>query len=141
MRHLSSMSPVFRALLLSVVTLGTIASELHAAPDFEREVAPILEAKCLFCHDAERKKGKFDLSTRDTAFSHSAVADLVDLISGPDPEMPKDEPPLSEAEAKILTDWIAGGAPWPETRKLAYNPKRDLDWWSLRPIQEGRVGT
>jgi hypothetical protein len=40
---------------------------------------------------------------------------------------------------KILAAWIDAGAPWPETRKLAYNPKRDLDWWSLQPIQGGVV--
>jgi len=134
------MLSVIRLMSFGAALFGLVAhSAFGAAPDFEKEVAPILEAKCLFCHDAERKKGKFDLSTRGTAFSHAAVGDLIDLVSGPDPEMPKDEPPLSEAEVKTLTDWISAGAPWPETRKLAFNPKRDLDWWSLKPIQEGLI--
>lgn len=120
-------------------TLVLWATLSHAAPDFEKEVAPILEAKCLFCHDSHAKKGKFDLSSAEAARSHGSFQDLVDLISGPTPEMPKDEPPLSEAEVKTLAAWIAAGAPWPEERQLAYNPKRDLDWWSLKPIQEGLV--
>lgn len=120
-------------------TLVLWATLSHAAPDFEKEVAPILEAKCLFCHDSHAKKGKFDLSSAEAARSHGSFQDLVDLVSGPTPEMPKDEPPLSEAEVKTLAAWVAAGAPWPEERQLAYNPKRDLDWWSLKPIQEGLV--
>jgi len=132
------MFPLHRHSFLCVATLAlAMPVLLEAAPDFEKEVAPILEAKCLFCHDATAKKGKFDLSTRDSAFSHASVGDLIALISGPDPEMPKKETPLTAAQVQILTDWIAAGAPWPEDRTLVYNPKRDLNWWSLRPIKEG----
>jgi cytochrome c553 len=112
---------------------------LEAAPDFEKDVAPILEAKCLFCHDADTKKGKFDLSSRDAAFSHGSIGDLIGIVSGPEPQMPKKEVPLTEAQVKILADWIAAGAPWPADRTLVYNPQRDLDWWSLRPIKEGMI--
>ncbi|MBU6179049.1 MAG: DUF1549 domain-containing protein, partial [Verrucomicrobia bacterium] len=120
-----------------LLTAGFVSSA-GAAPDFEREVAPILEAKCLFCHNAESKKGKFDLSAAAIR-SHASFAEILDLVSGPSPEMPKDEPPLTGDEVKTLADWIAGGAPWPESRRLAYSPKRDLDWWSLQPIQVGLV--
>ncbi len=119
--------------------LASASLRLQAAPDFEKEVAPILEAKCLFCHDAEARKGKFDLSSETSARAHASFDEILELISGPDPEMPKDEPPLSESEVKVFADWIAAGAPWPEARKLAYNPQRDLNWWSLKPIQEGQL--
>jgi hypothetical protein len=129
-----------RPLLLRVATLSlAMPGFLEAAPDFEKDVAPLLEAKCLFCHDATAKKGKFDLSSAATARSHGSFDDILDLVSGPTPEMPKKEAPLTATQVQILTDWIAAGAPWPEARTLAYNPKRDLDWWSLRPIQEGHV--
>lgn len=124
--------------LILLSAFGLSGSVGRAAPDFDRDVAPILEAKCLFCHDSHAKKGKFDLSTA-AARSHGSFADLLDLVSGPSPEMPKDEPPLSEDEVKILAAWMEAGAPWPDGRQLAYNPKRDLDWWSLQPIQEGLV--
>lgn len=120
-----------------LLTAGFVSSA-GAAPDFEREVAPILEAKCLFCHNAESRKGKFDLSAAAIR-SHASFAEILDLVSGPSPEMPKDEPPLTKAEVKTLAEWIAGGAPWPESRRLAYSPKRDLDWWSLQSIQVGLV--
>jgi len=129
-----------RLFLLCVATFGIATpGSLEAAPDFEKDVAPILEAKCLFCHDADTKKGKFDLSSRDAAFSHGSIDDLIDIVSGPEPQMPKKEAPLTAAQVKILADWIAAGAPWPTDRTLVYNPQRDLDWWSLRPIKEGLV--
>ena len=129
-----------RSLWLCVAAIGiALPGRLESAPDFEKEVAPILEAKCLFCHDAKAKKGKFDLSSALSARAHASFDEILDLVSGPDPEMPKNEPPLSEAEVKILAAWITAGAPWPEARQLAYNPKRDLDWWSLKPIQEGLI--
>ena len=132
------MSPLSGPMRCAVLALTAFAPSVEAAPDFASEVAPILEAKCLFCHDTESKKGKFDLSSA-AARSHASFADIPGLVSGPSPEMPKDEPPLSEAEVKTLAAWIAAGAPWPEERQLAYNPKRDLDWWSLKPLQEGRI--
>ncbi len=134
------MSPAPRPWICLALATALGGSPLGAAPDFEEDVAPILEAKCLFCHDADAKKGKFDLSSASTARVHGAFGDLLGLVSGPDPKMPRDEPPLSEPEVETLAAWIAAGAPWPDSRKLAYNPKRDLDWWSLRPIREGLVG-
>lgn len=129
---------ILRPILGAVLALAPLARGGGTAPDFAKEVAPVLEANCLFCHNPESKKGKFDLSSA-AARSHASFGEILDLVAGPDPEMPKDEPPLSEAEVKTLSAWIAAGAPWPETRRLAYNPRRDLDWWSLKPIQGGRV--
>lgn len=133
------MPPVIRP-FLTLAAFGLLEVPGYGvAPDFEKEVAPILETKCLFCHDAKAKKGKFDLSSAPSARAHAPFDEILDLVSGPDPEMPKNEPPLSEAEVKILAAWITAGAPWPEARQLAYNPKRDLDWWSLKPVQEGLI--
>ena len=113
-----------------------------ASPDFEKEVAPILEQTCLFCHNEHETKGDLDLSTRAAAFGFEAgivpgnpeASLLLEVVSGPDPDMPKKADPLTEEEVAILRDWITAGAEWPESRTLVHDPKRDLDWWSLRPI-------
>ena len=42
----------------------------HAAPDFEREVAPILESRCLSCHDAANAKGDVRLDTPTAVLEH-----------------------------------------------------------------------
>ena len=43
-------------------TPGAAAAALPAAVSFESEVRPIFEKHCVECHDAETKKGDFDLT-------------------------------------------------------------------------------
>lgn len=113
---------------------------LVAAPDFEKEVAPILETHCLSCHDEAHAKGDVRLDRREhllkviqqgTPEDHT----LLSQITGSPPAMPKKGAPLRAEAVTILQDWIKAGAPWPEGRILKDNPVRDLDWWSLRPIE------
>lgn len=124
--------------------VGTARTEV---PDFEKDIAPILEAKCLSCHNAADAKGEFVLETREQALSDpemiapgsSADSKLMSLISGGEPDMPKRGVPLSEKQIQTVGDWIKAGAKWPEARVLRDNPERDLNWWSLAPIQEGLI--
>jgi hypothetical protein len=116
------------------------AHPLVAAPDFEREVAPILEGRCLSCHDAASNKGKVRLDTREHLLPHITVgkpeaSSLIEQVSGPEPEMPKKADPLSAAQVETLRQWITAGAPWPTDRVLKDDPPRDLNWWSLREIR------
>ncbi|MDA1069308.1 MAG: DUF1549 domain-containing protein, partial [Verrucomicrobia bacterium] len=60
-------------------------------------------------------------------------------ISGLVPAMPDGGDPLSENEVDLVFDWINTGAPWPEERVLKDDPPRDLNWWSLKPIQKTSV--
>ncbi len=78
------MSTVSGSTRLTLLLMAGFVSSAGAAPDFEREVAPILEAKCLFCHNAESKKGKFDLSAAAVR-SHASFSEILDLVSGPSP--------------------------------------------------------
>jgi hypothetical protein len=36
----------------------------EAAPDFQKDVLPIFEEKCLRCHGAKRRGGKLDMRTK-----------------------------------------------------------------------------
>ncbi len=108
-------------------------------PDFERDVAPILEGRCLSCHDGAHAKGDLKLDTREHALAvlvpgKPERSRLIEQVSGTAPEMPKKSEPLSPAEVETLRGWIAAGAPWPEARVLKDNPPRNLDWWSLQPL-------
>ena len=113
---------------------------LASPPDFERAVAPILEARCLACHDAANAKGDVRLDTRDALLAHLQPGQpdaslLIEQVSGPAPAMPKKEKPLTPAQVETLRQWVQAGAPWPEGRVLADKPARDLDWWSLRDLR------
>lgn len=67
------------------------ALPLIASPDFEKEVAPVLEQTCLFCHNAHETKGDLDLSTRAAAFAFEGTivpgdpeaSLLIEVVSGP----------------------------------------------------------
>jgi hypothetical protein len=112
---------------------------------FRDRVAPILETKCLACHEGSKPKGGLSLATvkRFHAGGESGPAIvpgkpdeslLLDYISGDDPLMPKEGAPLSAAEVAIIREWIASGAAWPEYVELVDKRQHDFDWWSLKPL-------
>ena len=120
-----------------------------AARVFDAEIAPILARHCLECHGRSLQKGKLalrrktppwpaaraDRSSCRASRRRACCCDYVD--SG---EMPRDRPPLSDAEKQRLRRWIADGAKWgtPEIDPfLATTDRRaGYDWWSLQPVRD-----
>lgn len=98
--------------------------------DFHREVWPILESKCLECHQGSKAKGGLHLDTRAGALKGgesdgpaivpgdpSKSALLARICSTDDEEkMPPKGPGLAVAEQALLRRWIQDGAHWPEFR-------------------------
>ena len=116
----------------------TYADELV---DFERDVAPIFEQHCLHCHSDNISKGDLSLSTIDDLSDNEYVvagepdaSHLVDLISGVEPEMPKEGDALSDQQVEVIRRWIAAGAEWPNDVMLHEKSKADSSWWSLQPL-------
>jgi hypothetical protein len=148
-REMRAMVAYYSAMTMRSIFITLLfAHPLVAAPDFEREVAPILEGRCLSCHDEGSNKGKVRLDTREQLLTHIRLGQpeasvLIEQVSGPEPEMPKKAEPLAAVEVETLRQWIAAGAPWPTGRVLKDNPPRNLDWWSLKEIRnpgsEGRT--
>ena len=127
--------------------LTTVMLATAAEPDFENEVAPILEMRCLSCHDASNSKGDVRLDLREFALKAISPGKhlitlgkpddsmLIESISGSNPDMPKKAEPLTAKQVQTLRDWITAGAPWPEQRILKNKSPRNTDWWSLQPIK------
>ena len=112
---------------------------------FEDQVAKILERHCVRCH-GEETKGGLSLETRALALQGGAAGPvlepgdaegslLYEVISGDEPTMPKGAPALSQADVEVLRRWIAGGAVWPESRKLRNRQFEGQTWWSLEPLR------
>lgn len=93
--------------------------------DFEKQVAPILTAHCLRCHNREKSRAGLDLSTRAGALKGSDGGAV--LIPGRpeesrlvqragDGSMPPetDGRRLTAQEVGALSAWVKGGAAWPE---------------------------
>jgi formylglycine-generating enzyme required for sulfatase activity len=98
--------------------------------NFVKHIQPILEQNCVSCHNPDKAKGDWDLSTKDKAFttgenapnitafvlSNSAVHGRAILPEDDDELMPpkKSGGPLSKADIEMLKLWIDQGAVWPD---------------------------
>src|SRR5688572_1106070 len=57
------------ALAVAIVALAANSRSAVAAPDFERDIAPILATRCLECHVETEAAGGLVLTTRARAFA------------------------------------------------------------------------
>jgi len=121
---------MMRVVVVGVLVLGCCrAGEI--APDFAREVRPILSDRCFTCHgpDEKARKAKLRLDTAAGALAtrehgaavvpgKPAASSLIARLTTADEDevMPpaKGGKRLSAAEIATLTRWIAAGAPWGE---------------------------
>ena len=117
------------ALAVSATAFSSTAS---AAPDFQKDVQPILEGNCLLCHGTGKQKGGLQMHTREAMLKggdtdaaievgdadHSLLIERVILDPADDEIMPQETDPLTAEEIEILKAWIADGAPWPDGIRL-----------------------
>ena len=84
--------------------------------DFARDVAPILEKRCLGCHGPQMQMGGLRWDRKDAA-QQRVIARVIPLVSGTSPDkkvMPPAGARLTAAELGLLRAWIDQGAVWPE---------------------------
>ncbi len=107
--------------------------------DFGRDIAPILESKCVKCHGKGNKKGGFNLDSREKILQeadsgpaiqlgNSAESYLVQLVAGVDPDnvMPQKGSRLTEKEVGLIRTWIDRGLPWEEGIRFSKKPSLNL---------------
>src|ERR1700738_1050368 len=125
--------PALGAIGLSVLAARGVAQEAAPSrpePDpaalefFEKEVRPLLAARCQKCHGAKVQKGELRLDSRSSLLAGGRTGPalvpgkpedslLVDAINyGELYQMPP-KSKLPGAEVATLTRWVAMGAPWP----------------------------
>lgn len=142
-----------------IVTLAAVllaAGQAGRVVSFEKEVKPLLEARCVKCHGAAMQLGKLDLRNRQVALKggekgpaflagNAAQSILFKRVAGLEkPAMPMDGK-LSDAEVETLRLWIEQGAVWEGelgAAKTADDPLKAIensplppkakDWWSFR---------
>lgn len=139
----------------TLATLTLVMAPAAAAPAseelFARRVAPILSRSCLGCHDAAKKRGGLDLSTRAGLLAggedgavivpgKAAKSKLVQFVTGAKPRMPRAGARLADGEAAVISKWIDEGAKWPANVTLvATGTPKDGTWWSLRALARPEV--
>ena len=116
--------------------------------DFTTKVAPILERYCLRCHSSTVHRGDVVLEspatwttgTRPIVVPRKPEASrLYQVISGPQPKMPAEGPPLPPDAVETIRRWIAEGARAPDDITLVDRYVPDADWWSYKPLKRPPV--
>ena len=134
MSHLRA--AIVSGIFVGVAIADVTASDSDGLVDFKRDVRPILADHCFECHgpDDAQRKAKLRLDVKSAAFEdrdgffavipgdadESMIIERVESDFDPMPPEDYDEQ-LSDAEKKVLRDWVAQGAKW-------------SDHWAFEPI-------
>jgi hypothetical protein len=116
-----------------------------APPQFEKEILPLLEAKCAKCHTGAEAQGGLDIRTRASLLKGgksgpsflSGEPDQSPLIfrirSG---QMPPGGPKLDAPEIELVRRWIEAGAPATSPDAVpsaSHISDRDRQHWAFQP--------
>ena len=132
--HLPKTFWIVFVLVLAVLTFSFVISG-HTV-DYNTEIKPIFNKKCITCHGGVKRQSGFSLLFRTDALainksgkpaiipgdpSHSEMIRRLTL-KDPEERMPYKHPPLTDDEISILKKWIKQGAVWG-------------DHWAYTPVQ------
>lgn len=105
----------------------------HGIIDFTTHVKPVLEAKCVVCHNLQTLPF-FSLENRALAFKagaagprivpgHPAKSPLVHNATGAHSQtMPPVGERMTVNEKRIIAEWVAQGAQWPQGKVGELHP-------------------
>jgi hypothetical protein len=105
--------------------------------DFVRHIKPILEDKCLQCHNQQSMPERVSFESRQQAFAEGKhgraivpgdpdSSRMVSFINAPRDSaeaMPKVGHDVSAEDAETIREWIAAGARWPEGKDGQLEPR------------------
>ncbi len=103
--------------------------------DYRRQIRPILDDRCLECHSQDKRKGGLSLANYADALEggrngavirpgRSTRSLLVHRVRGEtEPQMPKDEDPLTPRQIALIRQWIDEGA-----RETPSSPPAPQPW-------------
>ena len=127
-----------RILCTQFLLLFFTAAPVKGEVNFARDIKPILEARCLKCHNPNNTKG--DLSLEESkgligpdativvpgkALESELYLALIPREPGERPHMPKDGKPLTKTQTHLIRQWIDEGAKWPDGLDLREASRAD----------------
>lgn len=110
--------------LLSVLSGTITALDAEESPSFRSQIAPILQANCVACHNAKKAEGNYRLDTfaelsqagdsgePPLTAGDPAASELLRRLTTADPSerMPAETDPLPPEQIAEVQRWIAAGA-------------------------------
>ena len=137
---------------LMVLFIALPLNAFGQAPDFEKDVAPLLIRRCLECHQAANPSGDLSLETAAGLAQGGQSGAVLDRIAPVDSLLLQrvvsgEMPPVKHGESQqlppneiaVLQRWAETGAVFPDQRRLdLYEQTTDVrggrDWWSFQPL-------
>ena len=114
-----SFSVLFSGLLLGSLAGANARGEdkPQATPDFQKDVLPVFEEKCIRCHGAKRRDGKLDMRTLAALLEGGVTGPaikpgnakkslLIELIHYKEMPPKKKGPFIAPTELEMLRLWI-----------------------------------
>ena len=132
-----------RILAFTAIIAGTASAQDKVT--YQDHVRPILENRCLNCHNAEKKKGGLDLSTFGGTMAGgsggvnlepgdaSASALFKSITHAAEPFMPPKSDKLPQAELDVIAKWIGGGLLETATSTAKVKKKNDIGMSGAKP--------
>jgi hypothetical protein len=127
---------------LSALVSTALAAD---APDYLRDIKPLLKNRCSSCHGSLKQKAGLRLDAGSLIHAGAdgepvILADrtgrspLIERVATADPDerMPPEGAPLSAKHIETLKAWIAAGAPYPKDEEI---PVRPAEHWAFQTVQ------
>jgi hypothetical protein len=112
--------------IVGLIAIAIVFSSMQPAIDFNTQVKPVFNKKCITCHGGVKRQADFSLLFRADALAKNKSgkpaiipgdpdnSEMIKRITSKDPleRMPYKHEPLSDGEINILRKWIKQGAHW-----------------------------
>ena len=141
------MNRLLAALVFSFGFAGTRPAS--AAPDYVRDIRPILEKRCYSCHSRLKQEGKLRLDAGTLiqkggkdgpviTAGRSGASEIIKRITTHDEDdrMPPEGKPLTPEQIAMIKSWIDAGAKFPADEKIPTSP---AEHWAFQPVRRPAV--
>jgi hypothetical protein len=133
----------------SLLALGVCVLLPATAPDYTRDVKPLLAKNCISCHGPDKQRASLRLDSAAAIAKgsnsgpvivprDSAASLLIKAVSGADKvaPMPPKGPRLTAGEITLLREWIDAGAPAPVDEMVATSAAKH---WAFQPVVRSQM--
>ena len=140
--------PFLRYVAIGLLLVTSFAQAEEPSIDYEKQIKPILAARCAGCHGAKKQQVGLRVDTgkglREGGDSGPAVVPkdpakslLIHAITGTEGAslMPPDGEKLAAEQIAVIRQWIQEGASFPADESMEPAVVRNNDHWSFQPIR------
>lgn len=150
--HTRLRSVIHPVLIVTAALLSTSLSAAELPPaathpvDYARDIQPLLQQRCLGCHNGDKQRGGLRLDRANAALKggeslgpaivpgKSETSPLIRVVAGLEDgfTMPPEGPTLTAKEIGLLRAWIDQGAKWPVATT---DEDPTASHWSFQPLK------